>query len=557
MSLSRAALAALGGLGGLATLATGMAGTEGADKAPQTPSAQVDALFAQWNTSSSPGCSVAVMQGGQITYERGYGMADLDHGIANTPTTVYHVASVSKQFAAAAIVLLAQDGKLSLDDDVRKHIPELANFGKPITIRQLVHHTSGLRDQWELLGFSGWRYSLDLITDEDVMSLLVRQKALNFPPNSQYSYSNSGYTLLGQIVKRVSGKSLREFTTERMFRPLGMRNTHFRDDHAEIVPNIAYGYEKPGDAFKLSVTNFDTVGATSLLTNVEDLARWDENFYTGQVGGAPFLKQMVEQGVLNDGKQIEYAFGLVIGSYRGLPFVDHSGSDAGYRSYLGRFPQQHFSVAVLCNYSETSTRELGRKIAEIYLGSQMQPVPVSEERFVEVPQSQLQALTGTYVRKDGRMAEQVVLRDGKFGLLSTYDDSVTPLKPLTEKRFRGDRRDIVEFDGRRLTLTPEARDSEVYQRVAFTQPTAQQLERYTGTYLSPEIELPYRVKVEQGRLMVSNMKLKGQALTPVAPDLFDAGDIGTVRFTRSGGRIDGFVINTRRIVDFRFDAQRR
>src|SRR5271170_6831315 len=229
---------------------------------------RVDKVFAKWDSTTSPGCALSVIKDGQIIYKRAYGMADLDHDIPITPETVFHVASISKQFTAAAIILLVQEGKISLDDDVRKYITELPDFGVPITIRQLIHHTSGLRDQWSLLGLAGWRYSLDLITDADVLAVMSRQRDLNFPPGSRHLYSNTGYTLLAQIVKRVSGQSFREFTTSHIFEPLQMNNTRFRDDHAEVIKNIAYGYQPAQNAFLISITNFDTVGATSLLTTV-------------------------------------------------------------------------------------------------------------------------------------------------------------------------------------------------------------------------------------------------------------------------------------------------
>src|SRR5271154_6815476 len=243
---------------------------------PPDVAKQVDKVFVKWDKPDSPGCALGVYKDGIIIYKRGYGVADLNDDVPITPATVFHVASMSKQFTAASIVLLAQEGKLSLDDPVRKYIPELPDFGAPITIRHLIHHTSGLRDQWELLGLAGWRYSLDLITDDDVLAVMSRQKELNFRPGEKHLYCNTGYTLLAQIVKRVSGQSLREFTLSRIFRPLGMNSTHFRDDHAEIVKNLALGYttDRKNNTFRLSVTNFDTTGATSLLTTVEDLALW-------------------------------------------------------------------------------------------------------------------------------------------------------------------------------------------------------------------------------------------------------------------------------------------
>lgn len=519
--------------------------------------AQVDALFTQWDKSSSPGCSLAIFQHDEIVYKRGYGMADLGRGIAITPSTVFHVASVSKQFTAAAVVLLAEEGKVSLDDPVRRYVPELPDLGTPITIRQLVHHTSGLRDQWELLNFSGWRYSQDLITDDDVMSLVKRQQALNFAPGSRYAYSNTGYTLLAQIVARVSGKSFREFTTERFFQPLGMDATHFRDDFSEVVPNSAHGYVRTGDVFKLSVTNFNTVGATSLLTTVEDLAKWDASLHRDKLGGAGLLRQMLERGVLNDGRRIDYAFGLTIRSYRGAPTVGHSGADAGYRAYLVRFPQQRFGVACACNAGDASPVAISEKIADIYLADALQPMLTHQT--VDVPESKLSSLAGVYVRLDGREAQRVFLKEGRLVLTGPDDEYATALRPVGGNRFMmGERRDAVEFAEAplRLTLINEwtNQESQVFERSPAFEPDGRQLEQYAGTYLSEEIDLPYRFAVDGGVLVMSSMKLgNGRPLQPFTRDLFGAGDLGTLRFTRDRlGRISGFLANSSRVVDLRF-----
>lgn len=525
---------------------------------------QVDRVFVKWDSTVSPGCAVSVIKGGQIVYKRGYGMADLDHDVPITTDTVFHVASISKQFTAAAIILLEQEKKLSLDDDVHKYIPELPDFGAQITIRHLVYHTSGLRDQWDLLGMAGWRYSLDLITDDDVMELMSRQKDLNFKPGEKHVYCNTGYTLLAQIVKRVSGRSLREFTTDRIFKPLGMNSTRFRDDHAEIVKHIAYGYVEGegGEGYRLSVTNFDTVGATSLLTTVEDLARWDENFYHARVGGAEMVEQQLQRGKLNSGKELDYAFGLEHGKYRGLPTIDHGGADAGYRADLIRFPEQHFSVACLCNKGEIRPSELTKKVADIYLAEQFkEPAPERAEssaKSATVPAERLAQYAGLYWKKDDEQALRFALKDGKLFLADSPDDRLE-MAALSEKRFQ-----LVIFpivftfdagaDGAlRLSMQrPGEEKADLYERVTEFQPTPVQLAGYAGSYVSDEIDPVYRIVLENGSLLLRRLKSKPQKLLPIIEDYFQ-GPNGDIHFQRdSAGKISGFLLNTGRIKNFRF-----
>jgi len=526
---------------------------------------QTDKVFAKWDSTVSPGCALSVMQDGQIVYKRGYGMADLDHDVAITPETIFHVASISKQFTAAAIVLLAQDGKLSLDDDVHKYITELPDFGARISIRHLIYHTSGLRDQWALLGLAGWRYSLDLITDDDVIELMSRQKDLNFQPGEKHVYCNTGYTLLAQIVKRVSGQSFREFTLRRIFEPLGMTNTHFRDDHAEIVKHIAYGYEegKGRNVYRLSVTNFDTVGATSLLTTVEDLAHWDENFYHPRVGGPAMVAQQLQRGKLTSGKELDYAFGLQHGTYRGLPTIDHGGADAGYRADLLRFPQQHFSVACLCNQGEINPSELTRKVADIYLAGQLkEPPPARLEpsaKPVSVPDERMSQYAGLYWKKDEERAMRILHKDGKLFLPQSEEERLE-LAPLADNRFR-----LVVFPVAftfdqaaagapwRLSIQgPEQEKPDVFERVTQAQPTPDELSAYVGSYVSDEIEPIYRIIVESGSLVLKRLKSKPEKLQPTLVDYFE-GSNGGLHFQRDqSGKISGFVLNSGRIKNFRF-----
>lgn len=530
------------------------------------PSQRVDEVFKKMDSTVSPGCALSVMRDSSIIYERGYGMADLDHNVPITPATVFHVASMSKQFTAASILLLAQEGKLSLDDPARKYIPELPDFGTPVTISELIHHTSGLRDQWDLLGLSGWRYSLDLITDDDVLSVISTQKDLNFAPGSKHLYSNTGYTLLAQIVKRVSGESFREFTAARIFEPLNMKSTHFRDDHAEIVKNMAYGYEPAGTTFRISLTNFDTVGATSLLTTVEDLSKWDENFYHPAVGGEALISKMLERGKLNNGGQLDYASGLVVGKYRGLATVDHGGADAGYRSDMIRFPDQHFSVACLCNLASANPSELTRKVAEIYLAKEMKPEEKPREdaeKSVSLTADQLNSRTGTYLNSDDDQVLRLSVQNGKLQVGMGWGEDSYELRALSEDRFRLLVAPVdLTFEKAKpggpqeFLLKSGGGKPDRFAAVPSFSPSASQLNDYTGIYSSEEIEPLYDIRLEKDNLVLHRLRNKPDTLHPVTLDFF-AGSIGSVRFTRnSAGRISGFTLSTGRIKNLRFEKGR-
>ena len=329
---------------------------------------RVDAEFARYARPDSPGCAVGIFQNGAITYSKGYGMANLEYSVPITPATPFISGSVAKQFTAAAIALLVEQGRLSLDDDVRKYIPELPDYGAKITVDHLVHHTSGLRDFWALVQVAGMRYD-DGYTAGDVIRLAARQKHLNFTPGTEYDYSNTGYIALALIVQRVTGKSLREFAAEQIFGPLGMTSTHYHDDHTMIVPGRASAYSPlPEGGYRINVWNNDIVGQGGLIVTVNDLQKWDENFYTGKVGGPGFLKRQLQQGKLANGTTLSYAFGLTVGEYRGMPLVEHGGSSGGYRTIISRFPTAHTSVVALCNSSDANTTMLSHRVADVVLG---------------------------------------------------------------------------------------------------------------------------------------------------------------------------------------------
>jgi CubicO group peptidase (beta-lactamase class C family) len=333
---------------------------------------RVDRIFAAYDRADSPGCAVGVVRDGRFVLQRGYGAADLDHAIPNGPAMVYYVGSVSKQFTAAAIGLLALDGRLSLDDPVRKWVPELPDYGTPLTVRHLVHHTSGVRDIYNLMGLRGDRLE-DVFPDSQALALIARQKGTAFTPGTRYSYSNSGYFLLGVIVQRASGQSLREFTDARLFKPLGMTRTHFHDDGQHVLAGRAFAYERSDSGtYRLSwLQNFDKVGAGGLWTTLDDLRKWDENYYTPKVGGAALQAMIHTRGVLANGDTLPYAFGNTVSRHRGLRLTEHGGSLMGYKAYIGRWPDERLTVLLQCNLGAIDPERLGRAVAEVYLGDRM------------------------------------------------------------------------------------------------------------------------------------------------------------------------------------------
>ena len=342
----------------------------------------VDAIFAPWDETGSPGCALGVVEDGEFIYERGYGFANLDWDIPSATDTVFYVGSVSKQFTAAVIALLAEEGTVDLDENIRVYFPEIRRYAQPITVRHLVHHTSGLRDIYTLMSLAGIRLE-DVFTDEQAIELIAAQRETNFEPGSEYLYSNSGYFLLAQLVERASGKTLREFAEERIFAPLGMEDTHFHDRPSHIVDRRAISYQDSDVDFDNYIAtghrefqvsylgNFDKVGAGGLYTTVRDLLLWDRNFYSGDVGGRPFLDLIHTRGALNDGSQLTYAFGLTVDEYRGLKTVSHGGSMMGFKAAYLQFPEQRLSVITTCNLGSINPMPLAQQVADVYLEDQL------------------------------------------------------------------------------------------------------------------------------------------------------------------------------------------
>jgi len=361
---------------------------------------KIDALFEHVN-QQTPGVSVLVSRNGQILYHKHKGMADLEHSTPITDSTRIEAGSVSKQFTATAVLILVQDGKIGLDDDVRKYIPELPGYEKTITVRHLLNHTSGLKDWGVVASLGGWPRGTRVYTNELALNYIVKQPTLNNVPGDEYLYSNSNYTLLTLIVERVSGKKLADFTQERIFKPLGMHATSWRTDFQDIVPHRAIGYDKTGRQYQTVMPFENTYGHAALLTTVADLDKWNTSWKNSPLGGDRLLKLRIERGVLNNGDTIRYAGGVFVDTYNGHPMVSHTGATAGYRAVLSYFPETSLSIVYLSNDASLPTSKMGNGIAAIFFGKK-QAISASEKKISEIPKyllshTELMEFQGRYV----------------------------------------------------------------------------------------------------------------------------------------------------------------
>lgn len=446
----------------------------------------IDSVFRDMDRTSTPGCAVGVVLDGALAFADGYGSANLDHELPITPHTVFYMGSVSKQFTAAAVALAARQGHLSLDDDVRRWFPELPDYGDTVRVRHLVHHTSGIRDYLTLQGIAG---GFGGTTDQEVIDLLARQRALNFAPGERELYSNSGYFLMAELVERATGRSLREYAQEHFFAPLGMRSSHFHDDADHVVRHRATGYAPAGsgadggsdagaggarDDFRMNhAWSFAQVGSGGLYSNVEDMARWEAAFEEGSIGPPGFRDSLLQRGVLNDGDTLTYAFGVDLREYRGLPMIGHTGSLAGFRSAMVRFPEQRAAVLVFCNVTNANPNDRAMEVVHRVLADELGP--------------------------------------------DTQPPSVA-------------------------SGPEEAGDADAPRPPGYA---PAELSEFAGVYDSPEVDVRMRVVVEGGELLLE--RPGGQrSLEAVAADRFGAGP-WTLRFQRDGsGRVTAFLLDAGR-----------
>jgi CubicO group peptidase (beta-lactamase class C family) len=518
---------------------------------------QVDSIFSPF-TPTTPGCAVGVgVDGGQVL-AKGYGTADLEHDIPIAADTIFEAGSVSKQFTAAAVLLLARDRKLSLEDPVRKYIPELPDFGAPLTIRHMLTHTSGLRDWGSVEAIAGWPRTTRAYTHAHVLDIVSRQRALNFTPGTHWSYSNTGFNLAAILVSRVAQMPFAEFTRTRMFEPLKMTDTSWRDDHTRVVKRRAVAYDEKRGEFHTNMPFEDVHGNGGLLTTVGDLLKWNEHFTSFEVGDARLVSEQERPVNFSGGSGHGYGLGLMIDQRRGVRQVEHSGSTAGYLAHLARYPDQRVSVAVLCNRSDAQATQRAYDVADLYLAGRATLAPPAAASYTLTADDFLR-LEGLYRSLDGRFLR--ISRDGSTlrvsqALVSVGSERGLALIAQSGARLVTAGGQTWEFDGHGHARARDRYDVVDYERVPVAAPSPDDLKALAGTYVSEESETTLTIDVNGESLVVSRRPDVKIPLTPAYKDAFAAPELGVVIFRRdAAGRVSALSVAQDRVWDLRFTRQ--
>ncbi len=528
-----------------------------------------DALFAPLK-GSRPGCAAGVFRAGTVVYSRAFGMANVELAVPLGGDSVLALDSMSKQFTGMSVVLLALRGKLSVNDDVRKFLPELPDYGATVRISHLLHHTSGLKDGSELLVLAGYRPPFDVQTKETFLRLILRQRTLNFAPGSEFLYSDTNYFLLGLIVERVSGRPLEAFAHDEIFAPLGMTHTEFRQDSSRIIPNRATQYNKsydpsPSDGmFHNADSHVEALGADGVFSTIADLAKWDGNFYKPVVGGPKAIELMLETAKLSDGSPNDYATGLYVGAFHGLRKVEHSGGGAGSDSEMIRFPDQQLTIAVLCNVRDEDQADhaltavpLARKMLDIYLeapaasptgaaGSPPSETPPTGSVSADAPP--LQRFAGLYWNGRFDRVYRLSVTDDRLTASALPNGPSMKLERAGDDRFRaGPLTMAFNTDASEIAVSQSSAPRRTLVRVGEPAADASALKELAGDYYSSDVDAVWRLRAREDRLIVQVSNFPDEVVRPAFRDAFFT-DRGLLRFTRDAhGAVSGFEVGNARV----------
>ena len=524
---------------------------------------KIDNLFKKWDKPNSPGASIGIVQNGEMLYSKGYGMANLEHNVLNSPQTAFNVASNTKQFTAACIILLYQQGKLDLNQSLKSVFPGFPDYANDITINHLLKHTSGLRDYPQLAYLTGLRPN-DYYNDINILKWIRNQKGLNFLPGEKYMYSNSGYWLLGQLVKRISGMSLAKYAQKELFKPLGMNSTYFFNNNL-VIKNMASGYRRMRSGeFITFRTVQENIGDSGLYTTIEDIKKWDDEFYNKTFLNKQFWTKMTTKGVLNNGKAISYASGLEIKEYKGLKTISHGGREPGFWSDIIRFPKQKFTVIVFTNSSNVNAAPLAYKIVDILLAEKLKTTKKKNNlkrnnKFVNISGKILEKYQGNYWNTKDNSPRKVSYIDGKL-IYKRGPGSIHTLKPISMNEFKVMKTPpfidayvrFVKNEGKyelQTTINGEKSSPiKMYTPIVFKQ---KELQMFTGQYYGKEIETIYKIKLEDKKLW---LYIKDRKIVPLThgKDLLFSSPMCDFEFLNNNGKINSFMISTPRVKNLGF-----
>jgi CubicO group peptidase (beta-lactamase class C family) len=515
---------------------------------------KIDALFASFDAPGSPGCALGIMRNGTLQYQRGYGLANVEHHITITPSTTFFVASMAKQFTGLAVALLADQGRLDLDADIRSVLPYVPDFGHRITAKHLLYHTSGLRSDIFLLMVAGWKIE-DVIRQEDILEFVEHQRELDFVPGSEFSYCGTGYSLLAEMVAKISGQSFPQFCADHIFGPLGMGSTRFESDPLALIPGRAATYfATPGSEFRNAVLTIGILGGSGLYTTIEDLARWDENFTSQKVGGPSALQRMQTPGALDSGRPLPYAFGLSTDIHRGRRVLSHGGDSVGVHCYMVRFPEERLSVIVLGNSGSVRASSLAYAVADLLLDAagNESSAPTKPCDALDVPEETLRRKSGRYFNPTSCAFIEIPMEDGRlhiYGheLAAASEDAfyVTAFPEVTVSF-------TTSQDGTQVATVDIGEGPVIYHRVDLVHPDPEELTAYEGTYHSQELDIDWRITLSAQGLVVHHPRQGTSVLSPMCHDVFMDPWVGellhgraqwVIAFDRERNRVQGLRVS--------------
>ena len=515
---------------------------------------KIDAVF-KGIKKTDPGVSIALLKDNEIIVQRNYGLANLEYQIPVTNKTVFHAASVSKQFTAFAILLLEKEGKLSLDDDIKKHIPELHNFKKKITLKHLATHTSGIKDQHNITRLAGWNLD-DIITNQQALELIYKQKTLNFEPNEQFMYSNSGYTLLAEVVARVSKQSFSSFIQERVFIPLKMNNSLFVDKTGQLVNNKAYSYYKENGVYRKDIYQNSSVGASNLATTIEDLTKWSVNFSTFTIGNKTIFEKMKKLESLNNGKTYGYGLGLFVNKYKGIQKVEHSGLDASYQAYIGWFQKQNMSVVFLSNNGDLNGGRIIRKLTGLCLDEFVQQPKTSSKKltrqntFIKTDLQTLKNHEGFYWNTKDRFSRELRISNGYLNYVGG-DGKLTKINPVDKNEYEFDTKEYtgVKISNGKMKVILDDGYALSFEKYIPANYNKENIKELKGTYYSKELNTTYPFYTEGNHLIAHHQRTGEFKLTAIENGFFigSKGSFRNVIFIRNSKKeIIGFKVSSNR-----------